>query len=155
MTVVRHVFYGLFGTQKTMVTIISKFDPRKGQFQVIKSLHYEWRQKTWKMWCCKTFGKPCRSTVCLVGYFFCNGSNLMDFNGSVFRICGAGAAGAGTFCPEPELEPEPLTRAELGSPANLRWLETNIAPGGGGTNIAPPLSKAINEGIPKAILKFS
>ena len=28
----------------------------------------------------------------------------MNFNGSTFRICGAGAAGAGTFCPEPEPE---------------------------------------------------
>ena len=42
-------------------------------------------------------------TVCLINWiFFCNGSNLMDFNGSMFRKCGAGAAGAGTFCPEPE-----------------------------------------------------
>ena len=43
------------------------------------------------------------------GLFFCNGSNLKNFNGSVFRICGAGA-GAGalkTFCLEPESEPEP------------------------------------------------
>ena len=34
--------------------------------------------------------------------FFCNGSNFMDFSGSMLRICGAGATGAGTFCPEPE-----------------------------------------------------
>ena len=26
-------FHGSFGTQKTMVTFISKFDPKKGQFQ--------------------------------------------------------------------------------------------------------------------------
>ena len=30
----------------------------------------------------------------------------MDFNGSVLRICGAGAAEAGTFCPEAEPEPK-------------------------------------------------
>ena len=37
MSVVRHVFYGSFGTQKSMVAFISKFDPRKGEFQVNKS----------------------------------------------------------------------------------------------------------------------
>ena len=34
MSVARHMFYGSFGTQKTMVTFISEFDPRKGQAQV-------------------------------------------------------------------------------------------------------------------------
>ena len=28
------MFYGLSGTQKSIVTLISKFDPRKGQIQV-------------------------------------------------------------------------------------------------------------------------
>ena len=34
MSVKRHMFYGLFGTQNSMVTFGSKFDPRKGQCQV-------------------------------------------------------------------------------------------------------------------------
>ena len=34
MSVVRHMFNGFFGTQKTMVKSISKFEPRKGQVQV-------------------------------------------------------------------------------------------------------------------------
>ena len=48
------------------------------------------------------------TTVCLMNwiFFFCNGSNIMNLYGSIFRICGAGAGagavGAGTFCPEPE-----------------------------------------------------
>ena len=31
MTVVRHMFYGTFGTQSSMVTFIFRFDTRKGQ----------------------------------------------------------------------------------------------------------------------------
>ena len=34
MGVVGHMFYGSFGTQKSMVTLISKFDVSKGQFQI-------------------------------------------------------------------------------------------------------------------------
>ena len=34
MSVVRHMFYGWLEMQKSMVTFISKFDPRKGHFQV-------------------------------------------------------------------------------------------------------------------------
>ena len=34
MSVVRHMFYGSFGTQNSMVTSISKFDPSKVQCQV-------------------------------------------------------------------------------------------------------------------------
>ena len=34
MSVVRHMLYESFGTQKTMVTFISKFDPRKDHFEV-------------------------------------------------------------------------------------------------------------------------
>ena len=34
MSVVRHMFCESFGTQKSMVTFVSKFDLRKGQFQV-------------------------------------------------------------------------------------------------------------------------
>ena len=34
MNVVRHMFYGSFGTQNSMMTFIFKFDLRKGQFRV-------------------------------------------------------------------------------------------------------------------------
>ena len=34
MAVVRHMFYGSFGTQNTMVAFIFGFDPRKGQYKV-------------------------------------------------------------------------------------------------------------------------
>ena len=34
MTVVRHMFYGPFGTQSTMVTFIFRFHTRKGQYKV-------------------------------------------------------------------------------------------------------------------------
>ena len=33
MSVVRHMFYWSFGTQNSMARLISKFDPRKGQYQ--------------------------------------------------------------------------------------------------------------------------
>ena len=34
ISVVRHMFYGSFGTQNTMVAFIFRFDPRKGQYKV-------------------------------------------------------------------------------------------------------------------------
>ena len=34
LSVVRHMFYGSFGTRNSMVTLIFKIDQRKGQLQV-------------------------------------------------------------------------------------------------------------------------
>ena len=34
MSVLRHMFYGSFGTQNTMMAFILRFDTRKGQYKV-------------------------------------------------------------------------------------------------------------------------
>ena len=68
MTVVRHMFYGSYGTQNTMVAFIIRFGPRKGQYKVklgqIRSDFQNQHFLAKACLSCRVSSQDCKNAIC-------------------------------------------------------------------------------------------